>query len=395
MDQQRRREIERLYHLARAMQDQAAAGLTHSPTITEAMTRPGVVLGTAAYMSPEQARGRTADKRADIWAFGCILFECLTGRRAFQGETITEMLAAILKNEPEWTLLPAETHPFVRAVLRQCLQKDPSLRLHDIADARLEIQEALFEPTRPAHVSPRFARGLFLSVAAATLVIGILIGWAVAHYSSPATSAIAQPVVRSPIRLEPGLWLDGGRWLPPYGFNQPTRTAMAISSDGRLWKVSVSGGVPVNLCEAGNYYAASWGYGDSIVYAVEHSTDLLRVSANGGKPETLTTPDKTNDEAGHRLPHWLPDGRGILFTITREMHDSHPRVALLDLKSRKWAVLLEDAADARYVSTGHLVFVRQGTLMAVPFDLRKLQLAGQPVPTISNVMQASNIAWGG
>jgi serine/threonine protein kinase len=196
------------------------------------MTRPGVILGTAAYMSPEQARGKPVDKRADIWAFGCVLYECLTAKRAFQGKSQTETLAAILKSQPDWTLLPTDTPAIVRSLLRRCLQKDPSLRLHDIVDARVEILEGLAEPAEVIPMARRFSPGLVISIIAAALVIGVLLDRIVTRYFGPATSPTSQPVVRSPIRLEPGHWLDGWRWSPPYGFDQPTRTAMAISSDG-------------------------------------------------------------------------------------------------------------------------------------------------------------------
>jgi len=437
------------FGLARALHDQASkADLSHSPTITDEMTRPGVVLGTAAYMSPEQAKGKTVDRRADIWAFGCVLYECLTGKRAFRGDSITEVVAKILEAEPAWGQLPVNTPAFVRSLLRRCLKKDPGLRFRDIADVRVEILDGLSEPAELTPLARRFSLRWALLIGAAAFVIGLASGMVVMKSFRLATSPISQPVVRSPIRLEPRHWLDGWRWSPPYGFDQPTRTAMAISSDGRfivysavaenpgpqvksqlylhrsdqieakpipgteggispflspddrwvgfwavnkLMKVSIDGGVPVSLCDVGMPWGASWGHDNSIVFSSDVESGLSRVSADGGKAEILTTPDKTHDEASHRLPHWLPDGRGVLFTITREWHDSQPRVALLDLKTRKWGVLTEDAADARYVSTGHLVFLRQGTLMAVPFDLKKLQLTGQSLPAISNVIQAINI----
>jgi serine/threonine-protein kinase len=409
-----------------------------------------VILGTAAYMSPEQAKGKPVDKRADIWAFGCVLYECLTGEGAFQGETITEIVAAILKSEPDWSQLPKDTPALVRSLLQRCLQKDPSLRLHDIADARIEIGESIGQPLETVTVARRFSFGWLATGAAIILLAGLLIDLAVRKSTQPAPSF---PVVRALIKLESGHWLDGWRWSPPAGFDQPTRTAMAISSDGRfivysaiaenpgpqvksqlylrrsdqleakpipgteggispflspddrwvgfwadskLMKVSIDGGVPVTLCEAATSFGASWGPENSIVFPPGWA-GLSRVSADSGKPEILTTPDKTKGEGSHRLPHFLPGGTGVLFTIMRERHILQPRVALLDLKTRKWSVLLEDAADARYVPTGHLVFLRQGTLMVAPFDLKKPQLPGQPVPTISNVMQAINIpysAWG-
>jgi Tol biopolymer transport system component len=158
--------------------------------------------------------------------------------------------------------------------------------------------------------------------------------------------------------------------------------------DGKLMKVPLDGGVPVALCDAEMPFGASWGKDNTIVFSPSNSSGLFRVPANGGKPETLTTPDKAKEEVSHRLPHWLADGKGVLFTIMREQYDLEPRVALLDLKARKWSVLLEDAADGRSVPTGHLVFLRQGTLMAVPLDLDRREAVGQPVPAISGLVQA-------
>ena len=159
----------------------------------------------------------------------------------------------------------------------------------------------------------------------------------------------------------------------------------------KLMKVSTDGGVAVTLCNAALPFGTSWGPENSIVFAPDPGSGLLRVSAAGGDPESLTTPDKTKEEYSHRLPHCLPDGKGVLFTIMREYSDLQPRIAWLDLKTRKWRVLMEDAADARYVPTGHLVFLRQGTLMAVPFDLGRHEVTGQPVPAVANVMQALNV----
>jgi hypothetical protein len=277
-------------------------------------------------------------------------------------------------------------------------------------------------------------------------------------YFKPAASPTSQPVVRFPVRVEPGHWLDGWRASPPVGFDYPSRTAMAISSDGRfivysavtenpgpqdkpclylrrtdqlgskpitgteggiypflspddrwvgfwvgelstvgtgskikLMKVSIDGGVPVTLCDAALPYGSSWGPENSIVLSPDEASGLFGISADGGKPEILTTPDQSKEEISHRLPHCLPDGKGVLFTIMREAYDLQPRVAVLDLKTRKWRDLIRDAADARYVPTGHLVFLRQGTLMVVLFDLGKHEVMGQPVPAIANVMQALNV----
>jgi hypothetical protein len=435
------------FGLAKAYQKEGSVpDLSRSPTLTDEMTRPGVILGTAAYMSPEQATGKTVDKRTDIWAFGCVLFECLTGKRAFEGGTIAETLAAILKGEPDWQALPAVASWKVKDLLHRCLRKDPKERLHDIADARIEIGETIGQPVEVPAVH-RVPLAWLIAACVMTLLVGVLIGSAVMRYFKPATSQISPPVVRSPIRLEPGQWLEGVRRRPPYTFDHPTRTAMAISSDGRfivysavkenpgpqdkprlylrrsdqleakpiagteggispflspddLWlgfwaggklmKVPVDGGVPTPLCDSGPPFGASWGADNQIVFAVEMGRGLSRISADGGKPEALTKPDKSNEESSHRLPFCLPAGKGILFTIMRDRWDLEPRVAVMDLSTRKWRVLLEDAADARYVGTGHVVFLRRGTLMAAPFDLNKLDFTGQPSSVVGGIMQALN-----
>lgn len=427
------------FGLAKAFHDQASeVDIRKSPTITADMTQPGVILGTAAYMSPEQATGRPVDKRADIWAFGCILFECLAGKRAFPGDTVTESMAAILRSEPDWDSLPAGTPGNVRAVLRRCLEKDPRERLHDIADARLEI-EAPVSFLSEAVTAPRQPSLLWLAAGAAVMLLaGILIDRIFIKHPQPAPPA---SVVTSTIRLEPGHWLQGMRGE----MERPTRAAMTISSDGRfvvysaieenpgpqakprlylrrmdqpeakpiagteggdnpflspdnrwvgfwadgkLKKVSVEGGVPITLCDLPAwFYGANWGR-DSIVFSDVFNAGLSIVSAEGGKPEIPTKPDPKREEYSHRLPSWLPNGKAVLFTVMRHEWDSQPCLSLLRLDTRDWRVLLEDAADARYVPTGHLVFLRQGTLMAVRFDLARMEIAGQPVALVENVMQA-------
>ena len=432
------------FGLAKAFQDDmTAADASKSPTLTDQMTRPGVILGTAAYMSPEQAKGKPVDKRTDIWAFGCVLYECLTGKRAFQGETITETLASILKDEPDLSPLPRDTPTNIRALLVRCLQKHSRNRLHDIADARIEIDEAGAAPIEKGAVIRRFPLGWILAVGAPLFVAGILIRpliWK-SQESSPATAPVA-----SVIKLAPGYSLDGIRSY--IEFNWPSRTAMAISSDGRfivycavndaapggerprlflrridqleaspiagtdggiapflspddrwvgfwadskLKKVPIEGGIAQDICEATALFGASWGADDRIVFAdpAKHF-GLSVVAASGGKAEILTEPDKTREERDHRLPSCLPNAQGILFTIMREPGDLNPRVALFNNKAREWKVLLDDASDARYVPTGHLVFLRRAILMAVPFSLSDLKTTGQAVSIRSNIMQMLN-----
>ena len=414
--------------------------IANSPTITARMTEPGVILGTAAYMSPEQARSRPVDKKTDIWAFGCVLYECLTGKRAFYGETVSDTLAHILKGEPDWSKLPPDTPIRIRTLLRRCLEKDPRRRLHDIADARIETEESLSQPLAPEEVAIRrpvhaWVLGALLGGLILAVVATALITWHLKPAQSPAVGRFA-------LKVEPGHWLDGMR----VANKQPSRTALAIASDGsfiiyaaipedpglqakpqiylrrmdqmeaapvagteggispflspdnrwigfwadgKLKKVPLSGGVPATLCDAPMPFGADWGPDNTIVFSSGRDLGLSRISGGGGKPEVLTVPDRAS-EYGHRLPHWLPDGRGVLFTIMRLKWDLQPRLALLDLKTRKWRVVMEDAAEGRCLGTGNLVFLRQGTLMVVAFNLGRLEGKDQPVPIVANVMQALN-----
>jgi serine/threonine-protein kinase len=412
--------------------------IANSPTITAQMTEPGVILGTAAYMSPEQARGRSVDKRADIWAFGCILYECLTGERAFRGETVSDTLAHILKGEPDWKLLPQDTPVNVRNVLERCLQKDLRHRIHDVADARLEI-EAPVAYFPEMVTSRRFLPPWLVTGGAVLLVAGIFVVWELTKYFRPAHAGAGVSAI---IKVESGHWLDGKRRVQEA--QRPVLTAMAISSEGdfvvysaieeypgplakpqlhlrridqleakpipgteggvnpflspddrwvgfwadnHLKKVRVEGGVPAILCDSWGIFGASWGRDNSIVFAEESNDCLTRVSANSGKPETITMPDPKRQETRHLMPFWLPDGQAVLFTVMRDFYDTYPWVAVLQLKTRKWHKILEDAANPKYVAGGYLVFLRRGVLMAARFDPDKLELMSQPYPIGANVMQ--------
>ena len=200
-----------------------------SPTITAQMTEPGVILGTAAYMSPEQARGRSVDKRADIWAFGCVFYECLTGSRAFHGETVSDTLAHILKGEPDWSRLPAETPTLIKVLLRRCLEKDPKKRLHDIADARIEIAAPGAYPPETVAVSRRLPVPWLVACAVFLILAGILIDRILIKLPQPSPTP---RLVTSTIKVEPGYWLDGIRRA--WELELPSRNAMAVSSDGKF-----------------------------------------------------------------------------------------------------------------------------------------------------------------
>jgi serine/threonine-protein kinase len=428
------------FGLAKAhLAESSAIDIATSPTITAQMTEPGVILGTAGYMSPEQARGRSADKRSDIWAFGCILYECLTGKRAFPGDTVSDTLAQVLKGEPDWAALPAKTPVNIKTLLRRCLQKNPKSRLHDIADARLEIEAPVAYPSE-AIAARRTLSPLWLAAGAAFMFLaGVLVGRLLIR--RPQSTPYVPPVTAT-IKVEPGYWLDGMRRA--LELERPSRTAMAISADGqfivycaieenpgpqarsqlylrrldkseakpitgteggispflspdgqwvgfwtdrKLKKVPAEGGVATELCGARSIFGATWGRDNSIVFSDGFTTGLSRVSAEGGKPEILTRPDPKREEASHRLPCWLPNGKAVLFSVMRNAFDTQPWLALLRLDTREWRALLQDAVDAKYLPTGHLVFLRQGKLMAVRFDLARLEVIGHPVALVDNLMQ--------
>ena len=346
------------FGLAKAFHDeQLPADLGGDPTLTGLMGHPGAILGTAAYMSPEQARGKPVDKRTDIWAFGCVLYECLTGERAFAGETITETLAAVLKSDPDWEALPVATPWKVKDLLQRCLRKDPRDRLHDIADARIELQEQLALPGEALQARGRPRPGWLIAASMTALVAGLLIGAAVMSHFSPGVSPVPQRPGRFIVRLEPGQWLEGQRRN-----DRPTWTAMAISSAGRfivysavkenpgaqdkpclylrrldqleakpiagteggsspflspddrwvgfwadkkLMKVPVEGGVPAALCDVASPFGFSWGADDRIIFPPKSDSGLWRISAAGGQLEVLTQPDKLKDE-GFSSPALLP-----------------------------------------------------------------------------------------
>jgi serine/threonine protein kinase len=216
------------FGLAKALQDETpAVDVSKSPTLTDQMTRAGVILGTAAYMSPEQARGAPVDKRADIWAFGVILIELLTGRCCFPGDTVTDVLAAVVKSEPDWTALPTDTPDSVRQLLRRCLTKDRKQRLRDIGDARIEIGEPTTHSSETVPTPWRFPLLWLAAVAAVVFLAGIL---AERMLTKSSQTPIPASVVTATIKVEPGHWLDGMR----YSMQRPSRTAMAISSNGKF-----------------------------------------------------------------------------------------------------------------------------------------------------------------
>jgi len=411
------------FGLAKAFAEPSASDVvdSQSPTLmTASPTMPGVILGTAAYMSPEQAKGKAIDKRTDIWAFGCVLYELLTGKMVFAGENVQEIIAGILKGEPEWDALPDNTPRGIRALLRRCLQKEARHRLRDAGDLRIQIEDSRNAPTTPIPSRTGWRRAL--PVVLASLVVGVIVGIAVWNLK-PSTPPTPLPPVRFGINI-PGTdqLLADGLALSPDGANlvyvarrgggsQLYRRSMDqldavpipgtegaelpfFSPDGQwvgffaanstlLKKVSLAGGPPVTLSDAlGFRRGASWGQDDTIVFAIDES-GLLQVSADGGVPEPVTILDSDRGELNHRFLDILPGSKAVLFTVwTGSLETSRIAVQSLETGERR---ILVDGANPRFAPTGHLVFARTGSLWAVPFDADRLEMTGSPVPVLEGV----------
>ena len=425
------------FGLAKALEPASVAGVgaTASPTITSPalMTGVGVLLGTAAYMSPEQARGREADRRADIWAFGCVFFEMLTGRRAFHGEDTTETLAEVIKSDPGWGSLPADTPSFVRTLLRRCLRKDPRTRLPHIGLARLDLEEMpatnlLSLKSGTAALDRRRAVGLGTTIAA---VVGATVTAAGATWWLTRGAADAPVVTRTSIGLpsnvelgtgSPGLQQllspDGrqlaflGRegsgvfrlWIrsldslvaePLAGTERvqmaawaPNSRSLAFVAAGQLRKIDIAGGPPITITERATNTGLAWSVGDVILFSPERGA-LFSVPAAGGMPVQVTTLDAAAGDRGHWNPYFLPDGRHFLYSsvgspetpdVARAVY-----VASLDPGVRPKMLVAGGGSNPQYAS-GRLLFLREGTLMAQPFDPERLELSGEAVPLVRDVL---------
>ena len=420
---------------------EAAISGEGGPTMTSAGTVAGTILGTAAYMSPEQARGRTVDRRADMWAFGCLLYELLTGRRAFSGETLSDTLAAVLKETPDWSALPEDTPAGVRRLLRRCLEKDPRKRWSDAADARLELEDALQpatdEETRPPIAATASASGSRATrvvpwlVAIAAIVLA-LFGW-MRNGNTPTESA---GLLRLTVLLPEGLRIEddqaGNVVLSPDAsklvfsgideagqsalylrsldaeelvklegtenaenpFFSPDGNWIAFNAEGRISKVPVDGGPPVEVCAGvGNARGATWGADDLIVFPRHFDTGLWQVAGSGGTPTPLTELDDAQRERTHRWPQIVPGHPVVLFTVATkdspEYYDD-ARIDAVNIETGERKNVFEGASFARYVPSGHLVFARNGSLWAVPFDIDALTTTGTPLPVQADVMGLRN-----
>jgi eukaryotic-like serine/threonine-protein kinase len=405
---------------------------SNSPTLSAAATMQGTILGTAAYMSPEQARGKECDKRTDIWAFGCVLYELLTGKQAFHGETTTEILAAVLRGEPDWQVLPASTPGKIRDLLRRCLQKEMNKRARDAGDVRIEIEEALVTPVAGELTTAAPTKGIrslgpqALILSVGTLLLGLAIAGIAVWKLKPSPT---QPVTRTVIDLPPGQQLAGMENGPAVAlssdgthlvyvarqggaqqlylraldslearpipgtegainpFFSPDGQWLGFFAGGKLMKVSVSGGAAVTLVDALQPHGASWSSQGMIAFAPTNISALQQVSEAGGTRQPLTHLEK--EEVTQRWPEFLPGGTVVLFAAAGTTSNwNNAQVSVQSIGTGERRNLIQAGTQPSYVPSGHLVYAQGGSLMAVPFDPQRLAVAGAGVPVVEGVQQS-------
>ena len=417
------------FGLAKAL-DPVAQGFSpadpsQSPTVTAAATQMGVILGTAAYMSPEQAKGKTVDRRSDVWAFGAVLYEMLVGRRAFVGDDVSDTLVSVFRDDPDWGALPDDVLPRVRQALQVCLRKDPTQRVRDISAIRLAMdgsfETTVVAPTKPTvapHVAMWQRPAAIVGMVAIAVSLSVLAVWSL-------TRPVPERVTRYPIPLPAGQEFsyrarptmavspdgssivyaaDGAFWLrsvdqleatPVSGtanasvpFFSPDSQSIGFWTSGRLSKVAVSGGAAVTIAEVGEepVDGATWGSDDVILFGSDGG--IRRVAGASGIPEIVIPIEEP--EAAHR-PQLLPDGDWVLFTLRSGGPNSwgDAQVVLQSVTTGERIVLFE-GRDARYLATGHLVYLFDGVLFAVPFDVGSRRVTGGPVPLVEDVADAGS-----
>jgi len=417
------------FGLAKAFEgDATTADIGNSPTLSMAATMQGLILGTAAYMSPEQAKGKAVDKRTDIWAFGSVLYELLSGKQAFTGEDITEILAAVVKTEPDWQAIPSATPPKIRDLLLRCLQKDKSLRMRDAGDARMEIQEALNAPisAEPVNVyvnrpTPWWIPVLMALVALCVAAVAGIAGW---NLKPTAPKLVSRTVITLPsgdqlavldfpaIAISPDgtqlayVALHGGTrqiFLRPLnslearplagteGANTPSFSPdgqwLGFFASGKLKKISVGGGAALTLGLAPFPAGITWSDDRVIIFAPTSPSVLERVSDSGGPPQALTHLEK-GDGGAQMWPEFLPSGNAVLFALAASPVDSNPRIVVESLSSGKRRDLIPGGKTPHYAASGHLIYAQGGNLMAAPFDLQHLQVTGTSVPVVDGTFQS-------
>jgi eukaryotic-like serine/threonine-protein kinase len=424
------------FGLAKALEGDAASfDISTSPTLSRLATMQGVLLGTAAYMSPEQAKGKSVDRRADIWAFGCVLYEMLAGKMAFHGESVTDTLAAVIRAEPDWALLPSATPIRVRVLLQRCMQKDPKQRLRDIGDARISIEEVLSGTPDPALAGAsqipvsRWQQVLPWTVAA--LLFAALAPIAFLYFRGTQTAQAEPMQLQIPLPEKTTMSINGtfavspnGRqlafaatgpdgvtrlWIrpldslearllpgteapqfPPF-FWSPDSRFIAFDAGGKLKKIDISGGPAQTVCDLpASAVGGSWNR-DGVIILAQAPGPIMRVSADGGTPTPLTTFSLARGETGHLFPSFLPDGRHFLYgRFSLESANVGFFVGSLDAKPEEQSTKpLASKIESNYMATGDgsgdVLFIRDGSLVEQPLDMRRLELTGEPVTVAEHV----------
>jgi len=398
----------------------ASSGLSQSPTLAHSGTQAGIILGTAAYMSPEQARGKPVDKRADIWAFGCVLYEMVTGQKPFSGEDVGETLAAVIKEHPPMNALPREIRPLVES----CLEKDPRVRLRDIGDA-WRIAE---RPRQPDARAPLPRNRWPWAITAAALALTVSVAFLRAPAPAPSPSAAVPVRLDAEVGVDLSLTSEEG---PPFAispdgtrlvlvtpgpegkdhlalrllssagttvlagtedaaspFFSPDSRWVAFFAAGKLKKVAVDGGTPVVLCDAPDPRGGSWGDDGNIIFASERRVPLSRVSAAGGEVTSATELDHNASEVTNRFPKWLPGATAFLFQSRSD--GSAYTIHAQSVQTGERTTLVENGYLGHYLPSDHLLFFRQGQLYAAPMDVRRLEVTGAAVPVVQDLRDHGN-----
>lgn len=427
------------FGLAKALEaNESRADISTSPTISVMATNAGVLLGTAGYMSPEQAKGKSVDRRTDIWAFGCVFYEMLTGNAAFEGETITDRLAAVVRAEPELEKLPEKTPGSIREMLRRCLIKDPKQRLQAIGEARIALEKYLANPEEDGQLEAGATKlgrrskweWIFAAFGAAGILVGIVFG---GLYWNRAPEK--RPVVRSHIRAMPlstfvlagyggfALSPDGLRlayvavnaegksvlWVrsldsiqaqelagtenAAFPFWSPDSRSIGFFTGAKLKRVEASGSPPLALCDAPGGRGGTWSQEGVIAFAPTTNGSIYQIPATGGAAIPVTNLDSAKGEITHRWPYFLPDGRHFLYVGGSPFglkEDQKNAIMLGSLDSKESKFLTHTHSGAMYAS-GHILFLRESTLMAQPFDVKRLELTGEAFPIADPVQEDESI----
>ena len=403
--------------------------LSNSPTLSVAATQKGIILGTAAYMSPEQASGEATDKRTDIWAFGVVLFEMLTGRSLFEGNNVSQTLASVIKSEPEWQTLPPNLHPRIRLLLERCLEKESKNRYHDIADARVDVQKVLSDPSGVfaqtiTAVKPRKKPRVGLSWVATAIILSLIVAGIAVWYLKPTPPQEPKQVTRFNYELPEGQQIspsssdlpllavspDGSKFayctnkgiflrsmneldarliaetdensIQPFFSPDGQWIGYWSGSDQKLKKVAISGGVPVTLCDANSAGGFSWSLDNRILHGI--GENIMWVSANGGNWEPLIE----HEDGLLGFPQMLPGGEAVMYL---NANTSPSKIVVQSLKSGESKELFE-GTSALYIGTGHIVYGVGNSLNVVPFDIDTLEVTGGPISLVEGVL-ATTYFW--